>query len=104
MGYSTKQESAELISVWASTVMASNRLMEVLDALVDGVCKRMKLTDVDDAKQDFMVIVVRNLHKLDAKQNVFSYLTSTMFRVLYQRHRNSKAKIRAVTNHYLFDG
>ena len=67
----------------------SDELATILTKIISGLAARQRFEcDLDDRINDFLILVFEKINKLDASQNIFSYLTTMAYNVLRKSYRD----------------
>lgn len=87
----------ELIREAKKTGQVSDELVRAIQQIARGrVAGRVGKVDLEDYTQEATLQVLSKLHKIDVRQNVFSYITSVCWRKflgLVRQHQNEELKM-----------
>ena len=87
--YISKIRLRELVEDMQSSGKMSDELAEILTKIISGLAARQRFEcDLQDRVNDFLILVYEKIYKLDASQNIFSYLTTMAYNVLRKSYRD----------------
>lgn len=91
--YVRKQKLVSLLADLKAKGEPSRELLTVLEKIITGLAYRYKfVVDIEDAVQEYHILVYRKRNNIDLSQNLFNYLTTLAMNLLKVLWRTKKAK------------